>query len=122
MKRFLLATILGSALLAPPARADITVGFVTSLSGPASSIGILYDKGIKAALQYQNQVAGEKITVIQLDDGSDPSAATRDARKLVEEDKVDILIGTSTAASSIAIAGVADGAEGAVHRDRRRSR
>lgn len=107
MKRFLLATILGSALLAPPARADITVGFVTSLSGPASSIGILYDKGIKAALRSQNQVAGEKITVVQLDDGSDPSAATRDARKLIEENHVDILIGTSSAASSIAMAGVA---------------
>jgi branched-chain amino acid transport system substrate-binding protein len=55
-----------------------------------------------------SEIGGEPVDVIQLDDGSDPSAATRDARKLIEEDKVDVLIGTSTAASSNAIAAVAD--------------
>ena len=108
MKAFLLATVLGaSALFAQAAHADITVGFVTSLSGPASSIGVLYGNGIKAAMEYRNEIGGEKIRLVQLDDGSDPSAATRDARKLVQEDKVDILIGTSTVASTVAMAGVA---------------
>lgn len=108
MKRFLRYTMLGGALLAAlPARAEITVGFVTSLSGPASSIGILYSNGIKAAHLYRDAVAGETIRLIQLDDGSDPSAATRNARKLVEENKVDILIGTSSAPSSLAMAAVA---------------
>lgn len=108
MKRFLLCTVLGSALLGTaPASADITVGFVTSLSGPASSIGILYGNGIKAAVVYKDEVSGEKIRLIQLDDGSDPSAATRNARKLIEENHVDILIGTSSAPSTIAMAAVA---------------
>ena len=107
MKRLLLCSVLGSALLAGTARADITVGFVTSLSGPASSIGILYGNGIAAGMQYRNNVDGEAIKLIQLDDGSDPSTATRDARKLVQEDKVDLLIGTSSAPSTIAMAGVA---------------
>lgn len=108
MKRLLLCTVLGSALLAAPAYADITVGFVTSLSGPASSIGILYGNGIKAAMEYRDEVSGEKIKLVQLDDGSDPSAATRDARKLIQEDKVDLLIGTSSAPSTIAMAAVAN--------------
>ena len=108
MKRFLLSTVLGSALFAAaPARADITVGFVTSLSGPASSIGILYGNGIKAAVLWRDEVSGEKIRLIQLDDGSDPSAATRNARKLIQENKVDILIGTSSAPSTIAMTAVA---------------
>jgi branched-chain amino acid transport system substrate-binding protein len=108
MKRFLLGTLLGSALLAAgPAQADITVGFVTSLSGPASSIGILYGNGIKAAVLYRDEVSGEKIRLIQLDDGSDPSAATRNARKLIQENNVDILIGTSSAPSTIAMTAVA---------------
>ena len=108
MKRTLLCTVFASALLAAaPAWADITVGFVTSLSGPASSIGILYGNGIKAALLYRSEVSGEKIHIIQLDDGSDPSAATRNARKLIEENKVDILIGTSSAPSTIAMTAVA---------------
>ena len=109
IKHLLSTTAAVAALLMAtvPARADITVGFVTSLSGPASSIGILYGKGIAAALAYRSEVGGEKINLIQLDDGSDPSAATRDARKLVEENKVDILIGTSSAPSTIAMTLVA---------------
>ena len=107
------AAVAALLLAAVPARADITVGFVTSLSGPASSIGILYGKGIAAALAYRSEVSGEKITLIQLDDGSDPSAATRDARKLVEENKVDILIGTSSAPSTIADDAGGGGIEGA---------
>jgi branched-chain amino acid transport system substrate-binding protein len=102
------ATIVGISLVAGPAHAEITVGFVTSLSGPGSSIGVLYDRGMKAALEYASTVSGEKIRLIQLDDGSDPSAATRNARKLVEENKVDLLIGTATAPSSIAMVAVAN--------------
>src|SRR5271156_674645 len=101
------AAVLAAASLSP-AHAEYKIGFVTSLSGAASTIGIPYSRGIAAAKEYMGEISGEPISVIQLDDGSDPSAATRDARKLVEEDKVDVLIGTSTAASSNAIAAVAD--------------
>lgn len=94
-------------VIAPGARADITIGFVTSLSGNGSSIGIPYGRGINAAYEYKKSVSGETIRLIQLDDGSDPSAATRNARKLVEEEKVDLLIGTATAPSTIAMAAVA---------------
>ena len=76
---------------------DITVGFVTSLSGPASSIGLNYEKGINAAYAYQAEVDGHKINLVKLDDGSDPSAATQNARKLVEQNHVDLMIGTSSA-------------------------
>ena len=48
-----------------------------------------------------------KIKLIRLDDASDPSAATRNARKLVEEEKVDVLIGTSGVPGTIAMAVVA---------------
>jgi branched-chain amino acid transport system substrate-binding protein len=89
------------------AAADLTVGFVTSLSGPGASIGIPYEKGILAAQAYAGKVGDTNIKLIRLDDASDPSAATRNARKLVEEEKVDLLIGTATAPSTIAMAAVA---------------
>ena len=88
--------------------ADITVGFVTSLSGPASSIGVNYDKGMKAAFAYQRTVGGRAIRLINLDDGSDPSAATQNARKLVQQDHVDIMIGTSSAPGTNAMLAVAN--------------
>jgi branched-chain amino acid transport system substrate-binding protein len=103
------ASYLLAALLAATtaSAADITVGFVTSLSGPGASIGIPYEKGILAADAYAGKVGDTNIKLIRLDDASDPSAASRDARKLVEEDKVDLLIGTSGTPGVIAMAVVA---------------
>ncbi|MGJ4943963.1 ABC transporter substrate-binding protein [Bradyrhizobium sp. HKCCYLS1011] len=108
MRRTLsLLALVAGMFAAPAAQADITIGFVTSLSGPGSSIGIPYGRGINAAYEYKKTIGGETIRLIQLDDGSDPSTATRNARKLVEEEKVDLLMGTATAPSTIAMAAVA---------------
>lgn len=96
----------GTILATSAARADITVGFVTALSGPGASIGIPYAKGMAAAYEYVATVNGEKVRLIQLDDTSDPSTAARNARKLVEEEKVDILIGTAQAPAAIAMMAV----------------
>ena len=114
MKNSIVAAVVAASIgFATAAQAEITVGFITSQSGPGSSIGVLYDRGMKAAIEYASSVGAEKIKLIQLDDGSDPSAATRNARKLVEENKVDLLIGTSTAASTSlrALRVAADGSE-----------
>ena len=104
----LIKSLLASAalLFAVPqsAKAEILIGFVTGLSGPVSSIGIPNAKGIAAGESYIGEIDGEKLHVIQLDDGSDPAASARDARKLVEQDKVDILIGTSGAPQTLAMA------------------
>ncbi|MCA0240798.1 MAG: ABC transporter substrate-binding protein [Proteobacteria bacterium] len=87
--------------------ADLKVGFITSLSGPVSSLGLPYAKGIQAAAVYKPEVAGHKVQLIQLDDASDPSTAARNARKLIDEDKVDVIIGTAGSPGALAIAAVA---------------
>jgi branched-chain amino acid transport system substrate-binding protein len=84
--------------------ADLTVGFVTSLSGPGASIGIPYEKGVLAGQAYAAKIGDVNIKLIRLDDASDPSAATRNARKLVEEEKVDVLMGTSGVPGTTAMA------------------
>ncbi|MDE2361920.1 MAG: ABC transporter substrate-binding protein [Hyphomicrobiales bacterium] len=105
MRKLSAAFLASSILMAlAPARADILVGFVTGQSGPLSSIGIPNARGIAAGLAWQDEVSGEKIKLIQLDDGSDPTTATQNARKLVERDKVDFLIGTSGAPQTFAMA------------------
>jgi branched-chain amino acid transport system substrate-binding protein len=86
---------------------DLKVGFITSLSGPVSSLGIPYGKGIQAAVAYKSEINGRKIQLFQLDDASDPSSAARNARKLIDEDKVDVIIGTAGSPGSLAIAAVA---------------
>ena len=105
--RSLGAMTLAAGLASTAWSADLKVGFVTSLSGPGSSIGIPYAKGIQAAAAFKPEVGGRKIQLIQLDDASDPSTAARNARKLIDEEKVDVLIGTSGVPGSMAIAAVA---------------
>jgi branched-chain amino acid transport system substrate-binding protein len=81
------------ALAAASASAEVTVGFQTSLSGPIASIGVPQAKGAATAFATMSEVGGQKIKFIQLDDASDPSTAVRNARKLVDEYHVDIMIG-----------------------------
>ncbi len=97
------ATLLATATVGT-AQADIVVGFITGLSGALSSIGIPNSKGLAAGIAYKDEVSGEKIRVVTLDDASDPTTTARNARKLVEQGKVDILIGSSGAPQSFAMA------------------
>lgn len=102
------AVAVGAATLAAGAlAADLKVGLSVSLSGPNSSLGIPYAKGMQAALAYKPEIDGHKVQLIVLDDGSDPTTAGRNARKLIEEDKVDVLMGTSGVPSTMAMAQVA---------------
>ena len=87
--------------------ADLKVGVISSLSGPVSALGIPYEKGIRAAQAAHPQIAGHNVQLIVLDDASDPTTAGRNARKLITEDKVDVLIGTSGVPGAMAIAAVA---------------
>ena len=109
MVKFRLAALAlaATSLVAVSARADITVGVITSMSGPISSIGVPYAKGIAAGVAAIGEIAGQKVKVVQLDDASDPSAAARAAHKLIEEDKVDIILGAAGAPPTLAVYGIA---------------
>ena len=109
MKTF--APVVGAAILAfglaPAWAADLKIGFISSLSGPVAALGIPYEKGIRAAIAEHPTIGGRKVELIVLDDASDPTTAARNARKLVIDDKVDVLIGTSGVPGAMAIAAVA---------------
>ncbi len=107
MRPWKLAAFAAALLAASPAWAQIKVGVIMSQSGPVSSIGVPYVKGIAAYMAGNPEVGGQKIQVIQLDDASDPAASARAAKKLIEEDKVDILVGSAGAPASLALYGVA---------------
>ncbi len=103
----LAALALGAGMAGAAGAADLKVGVITSLSGPVSGLGVPYQKGVLAAQAYKGTVAGRKVQLILLDDASDPATAARNARKLVAEDHVDVLIGTSGVPGALAIAAVA---------------
>lgn len=93
----------GSMLLSAPASAEIRIGLVLALTGPNASLGIPYRKGLEL---LPKEVGGEKVNVIVLDDTSDPSAAVRNAHKLISEEKVDIIIGPSNTPAAFAVSAV----------------
>jgi branched-chain amino acid transport system substrate-binding protein len=98
----LLALFLAGA--ATPALAEITIGVTLSATGPAASLGIP-EKNTIALMPAT--MGGEKIKYVVLDDATDPTAASKNARKLVTEDKADVIIGSSTTPTSIAVLEVA---------------
>ncbi len=92
------------AFVGAPAHADINIGVVLSLTGPAASLGIPENETIKL---WPTTIGGEKVVVTILNDNSDPTAAATAARKLITENKVDVLIGSSVTPPSLAIVEVA---------------
>ena len=100
----LLALSALTSLSAAPALADIQVGVTISATGPAASLGIAEKNTI--ALQ-PTQVGGEKIHYTILDDASDTTQAVKNVRKLIAEDKVDVILGSTTTPNSLAMVDVA---------------
>lgn len=100
MRKFAFIGAAFSLLQAPPAVADVKIGAILSLTGPAASLGIP-EKNVIELLP--NRVAGETIRYTILDDASDPTAAVRAARKLVDEEKIDLIIGPSVTPNSLAV-------------------
>jgi len=75
-----------------------------SATGPAASLGIPEKNTI--ALMPQT-IGGQKVNYIVLDDASDTSTAVANARKLITENKVDVLLGSTTTPNSLAMIDVA---------------
>ena len=84
--------------------AQIKVGVTLSATGPAASLGIP-EKNTFSLLP--KTIAGKTVEYIVLDDASDSTTAVKNARKLVSEDKVDVLIGSTVTPNSLAMIDVA---------------
>lgn len=105
MKRYL-GWLLGAALAAAGAAAhgEVVVGVQITATGSAAAIGIPY-RNTFALLP--KTVAGQPVRWVVLDDASDTTTAVRNARKLVAEDRADIIIGSTITPASLAVAEVA---------------
>jgi len=74
------------------AHAQLKVGITMSASGPGAALGQPQSKTVAA---LPKEIAGQKVTYIALDDESDPTKAAQNARKMIAEEKVDVLVGSS---------------------------
>jgi branched-chain amino acid transport system substrate-binding protein len=95
-----LATVLGLG----SAQAQIKVGITMSASGPGAALGQPQSKTVAA---LPKEVAGQKITYFALDDESDPTKGAQNGRKLITEERVDVLIGSSLTPVSLPLIDIA---------------
>ena len=102
----LLSTVLGVALagLVSAAQAQVNVGITVSQTGPAAALGIPQKNSVP---MLPKEVAGQKIEYFVLDDATDPTKAVANARKMIAENKIDYLIGSSGTPASMALVDIA---------------
>jgi branched-chain amino acid transport system substrate-binding protein len=93
-----------TALTSTYAVAEIKIGVSLSLTGPGSGLGIPMQKQLQL---FPKTIAGEKITLIILDDATDPGKGSANTRRFVKEDKVDVIYGSSITAVAAAMTEIA---------------
>ncbi len=97
-----------------PAANPIKLGATLSATGVAAFLG---DPELKTLQLYveminaQGGVLGRKLELINYDDGADPNKANANAKRLIDDDKVDFLIGGTTTGATMAIIPLAEKAE-----------
>jgi branched-chain amino acid transport system substrate-binding protein len=106
--KFLFATVAVALALTGAARADINIGVTLSATGPAASLGIPERNTFEL---LPTTIAGQKINWIVLDDGSDTTKAVTNTRKLLSEDKVDVIVGSTVTPNSLAMIDIVNDAE-----------
>ena len=101
LSKLLLAASVMVPLSAPlSAWAQIKVGVTISTTGPAASLGVPQRNSIAL---LPKEIAGQKVEWIVLDDAGDSTKAVANARKLIDDDNVDALMGSSTTPASMAL-------------------
>lgn len=110
LPRLLLPLALALTPLAAPAADPIKIGEINSYTALAAFTQP-YKKGIELALDEINRsggVLGRPLTVVFRDDGFKPADAARHAEELVTAEKVDLLAGTFSSGTGLAVADYAN--------------
>jgi branched-chain amino acid transport system substrate-binding protein len=94
------------------AQAPIRIGLVQGLTGPFEVYAKQAVNGFKLGLEYgtggTNAVLGRKIEVLIEDDQLKPDVSKLKVTKLYGDDKVDLVVGTTSSAAALAILPVAE--------------
>jgi branched-chain amino acid transport system substrate-binding protein len=110
MKRLrILAGVLAATLFAAAgaahAQGKLKVGMMLPFTGTFAALGTAIDNGFKLYVQEQGgKLGGREIEYFVVDDESDPAKATDNVNKLLNRDKVDVIVGTVHSGVAMAMA------------------
>jgi branched-chain amino acid transport system substrate-binding protein len=92
----------------------IKIGSLLSVTGPAAFLGDPEQKTLQLYVETINKqggVLGRPLQLVLYDDGSDAGKANSFGKRLIEDDKVDVLIGGTTTGATMSIAPLVERAE-----------
>lgn len=88
---------------------QLKIGLLSGFSGPYAAFGPDMASSIEIYLdQHNGTIGGVKPTVIQEDESATPQDALLKARKLVEQDRVNVLVGIVSSANALAVRDLLD--------------
>ena len=102
------AAILPVRVRAAAARPVVKIGYIDSLSGPFAVGGIPQLSGARLAIDDANRRGRARFELIVGDDQTKPAVGTTEARRLVENEKVDALAGGASSAVGNAVSAYAE--------------
>jgi branched-chain amino acid transport system substrate-binding protein len=110
-KRMFNRTLVGAAIVAAFgvggeafAQQTVKIGLLATLEGPFAAGGQDGMRGAEMAVRERGgMVAGRKIEIIKASSDAKPDVAVNATRKLVEQDKVDIMVGPLSGGEGIAV-------------------
>ena len=111
MKKLAAGAVLVLSAVSAFAADPIKIGSVLSVTGPAAFLG---DPELKTLQMYVDDinkkggVIGRPLQLVHYDDGSDANKANSFAKRLIEDDKVDILVGGTTTGSTMSMVPLAE--------------
>lgn len=114
---FPLVAILLIAILALPLACgkkeagEIKIGVITPLSGEGATYGEATKRGVDLAvaeINAQGGVNGKKVRIIYEDDQINPQVGTQAIQKLINVDKVPVILGAFGSSVSLAVAPIAE--------------
>ena len=92
MNRRLAFVLLAMSAFAPvSAFAQVKVGITISMTGPGASLGVPQRNTVAL---LPKEIGGQAVSWIMLDDATDSTKAVANARKMIDEDNVDAIIGS----------------------------
>src|ERR1700682_2457484 len=104
------AASLPAAVRAQSVLPTIRLGYLDSLSGPFAVGGIPQLNGARLALEDANRRGRVRYELVVADDTTKPAVGTTEARRLVENEKVDVLLGGASSAVGNAVSAYAQNA------------
>ncbi len=113
-RRSILAGVLATTLFAAAGAVHaqkLKVGMMLPFTGTFAALGTAIDNGFKLYVQEQGgKLGGREIEYFVVDDESDPAKATDNVNKLLNRDKVDVIVGTVHSGVAMAMAKAVRGA------------